>query len=68
MNPRLLEGTSYRVMIRNLWRLLATGKTMAEARALVLSHAGVRDFPSPPPASSGSPTLDRPETSVPTIH
>lgn len=46
--PRLLDGTTYPVMLWNLWRCLASGLTMAEARDRVLTHAGVRAFPKRP--------------------
>lgn len=45
---RLLDSRSYEVMLRNLSRLLAVGKTLAEARPAVLEQAGVRVFPDPP--------------------
>jgi hypothetical protein len=44
--PRLLDGESYAVMARNLWRLLMTGRTLEEARPIVLARAGVRRLPS----------------------
>lgn len=47
--PRLLDGGSYAVMVRNLWRLLVSGSTLEEARPIVLERADVRVFPSPPP-------------------
>lgn len=42
--PRLRDGNSFDVMVpHNLWRLLMSGSTLAEARSIVLARAGVRD-------------------------
>jgi hypothetical protein len=46
--PRLIDGDSYGVMLRNLSRLLRSGRTIEEARPIVLAQACVNRFPSPP--------------------
>jgi hypothetical protein len=46
--PTLLDGDDYDVMLRNVWRLLVSGMTLAEVRLLVLAHADVTVFPDPP--------------------
>lgn len=57
--PRLRDGDSYEVMVRNLWRLLMSGATLPEARPIVLAHADVLVFPSPPPSyRRPSPPID----------
>jgi hypothetical protein len=66
--PTLLDGNDYDVMVRNLWRLLAWGATLAEARPLVLTHARVAVFPHPPASRRSRTTFDTIETSVTTIH
>lgn len=50
--PTLLDGNDYDVMLRNLWRLLAWGYTLGEARSLLLDHAGVSVFPQAPSSRS----------------
>ena len=65
--PTLLEGNDYDVMVGNLWRLLAWGLTLAEARPLVLAHAGVRTFPSPR-GRRKRPRFDTIDTRAATIH
>jgi hypothetical protein len=66
--PTLLDGNDYDVMLRNLWRLLAWGFTLAEARPLVLVQAGVSVFPHPPASRHSRPTFDAIDMRAATIH
>jgi hypothetical protein len=66
--PRLSNGNDFHVMVRNLWRLLASGLTLEEARPLVLAKAGVSSFPHPPAARRSRVTFDTIETRTATVH
>lgn len=69
LKPRLLEGNDFHVMVRNLWRLIACGMTLAEARPLVLAQAGVSTFPRPPRRLLRPlPKFETLDTSATTIH
>ena len=48
--PKLLQGQSYQVVLRNLWRLLNSGYSLEQARPLVLKLARLTVFP-PRPAT-----------------
>ena len=45
--PKLRPGSTYQVMLQNLQRLLLLGWKLEEAKAVVLSNAGVEYFPNP---------------------
>jgi hypothetical protein len=66
--PTLLDGNDYDVMLRNLWRLLAWGATLAEAQPLVLAKARVSVFPHPPASRRARPTFDTIDVRTPTVH
>ncbi|MEO8520561.1 MAG: hypothetical protein ABI603_04305 [Acidobacteriota bacterium] len=66
--PRLLDGNDYDVMLRNLWRLLAWGATLAEARPLVLAQAGASVFPDPPASRRARPTFDAIDVRTAAVH
>jgi len=46
--PRLADGDSYDVVIRNVSKLLSAGYSLQEARPLVLKHSGLKDIPRRP--------------------
>lgn len=64
--PTLLDGRTYDVMLGNLWRLLAWGASLAEARQAILAHASVTRFPDPP--TSRRSTFETIDARTATIH
>ena len=57
--PKLLQGQSYQVVLRNLWRLLNSGYSLEQARPLVLKLARLTVFPPRPATFSPSSFLTR---------
>lgn len=59
--PRMIATRAH------LWRLLASGATLAKARLVVLAKAAVCEFPRPPASRRSRPTFDTIDTRTATI-